>query len=74
MMFASFHSNETTTSSNDKLNTVASGGLIRSTISTSNLGGIPSTPGDVLSFVSLMFSVTILGLQLGVLNSLTLSP
>ena len=38
MMFASFHFNGTTPSSNDKLNTVASGILICSTISYSNLG------------------------------------
>ena len=47
-MFASFHSNGTIPSSSDKLNTVASGMLICSTISNSNLGGIPFTPGDVL--------------------------
>ena len=45
IMFASFYSNGTIPSSNDKLNTVASGMLICSTISNSNLGGIPSTPG-----------------------------
>ena len=48
MMFASFHSNGTTHTFNDKLNTVASGILICSTVSISNFGGIPSTPGDLL--------------------------
>ena len=33
--------------------------LICSTISNSNLGGIPSTPGDLLSFISLIFIATI---------------
>ena len=51
IMFASFHSNGPILSSNDKLNTVASGMQICSTISKSNLGGIPSTPGDLLSFL-----------------------
>ena len=50
MMFASFHSNGTTPSYNDKLNTVASGMTMCSIISNSKLGGIPSTPGDLLSF------------------------
>ena len=63
-MFASFHSNGTTTSSNDKVNTVASGMLICSTIYSSNFGWIPSTPGDLLSimsliFLAIIFSVTI---------------
>ena len=40
-MLASFHSNGTIPSSNDKLNTVASGMLICCTISNNNLGGIP---------------------------------
>ena len=73
MMFASFHSNGTIPSSNDKVNTVASGMLICSTISNSNLGGISYTLGDLLSFVSLIFLALFLGLQLVVLNILTLS-
>ena len=52
MMFASFHSNGTTPSFNDKLNTLASGILILSTVSISSFGGIPSTPGDLLSLSS----------------------
>ena len=60
-MFASFYSNGTIPSSNDKLNIVASGMLICSTISSSNLGGIPSTPGDLLSYISLIFIATIFG-------------
>ena len=72
-MFASHHFNGTTPSSNDKLNTVASGMLICCTISNSTLGGIPSTQCDLLSFISHIFSATILGLQLVVLSSLNLS-
>ena len=49
-MFASFHSELTVPSSSDKLNNFASGVLIRSTISLSSFGGIPSTPGNLLSF------------------------
>ena len=63
-MFASFHSNGTIPSSNDKLNTVASGMLICSTISNSNLGGIPSTPGDLLSYIYLIFIATIVGVTI----------
>ena len=63
-MFASFHSNGTIPSSHDKLNTVASGMLICSTISNSNLGGIPSTPGDLLSFISFIFIATIVGVTI----------
>ena len=49
-MFVSFHSKGTAPSFNDKLNTLASGILICSTVSISSFGGIPSTPGDLLSF------------------------
>ena len=58
MMFASFHSNGTTPSFNDKLNTLGSGILICSTVSISNFGGIPSTPGDLLSFIAFIFLAT----------------
>ena len=61
MMFASFHSNGTTPSFNDKLNTLASGILICSTVSISNFGGIPSTPGYLLSFIAFIFLATISG-------------
>ena len=54
VMFASFHS-EGTIPSSDKLNNFASGVLICSTISLSSFGGIPSTPGDLLSFIFLIF-------------------
>ena len=57
-MFASFYSNGTTPSFNDKLNTFASGILICSTVSISNFGGIPSTPGDLLSFIAFIFLAT----------------
>ena len=49
--FASFHSEGTIPSSSDKLNNSASGVLIYSTISLSSFGGIPSTAGDLLSFI-----------------------
>ena len=55
IMVATFHSNGTIPSYNDKLDTVASGMLICYTISNNNLGGIISTPGDLLSFISLIF-------------------
>ena len=64
IMFASFHSNGTITYSNDKLNNVASGMLICSTISNSSFGGIPSTPGDLLSFMSLISIGTIVGVTI----------
>ena len=47
----------TTPSFNDKLSTLASGTLICS-ISISSFGGIPSTPGDLLSFVAFIILVT----------------
>ena len=64
IMFASFYSNGTIPSSNDKVNTVASAMLICSTISSSNLGRIPSTPGDLFSFISLIFIATIVGVTI----------
>ena len=60
-MFASFHSNGTTPSFNDKLNTLASGILICFTVSISNFGGIPSTHGDLLSFIAIIFLATFSG-------------
>ena len=45
-MFASFDSKGTIPSCSDMLNTCASGLLIGSTVSFSNLGDNPSTPGD----------------------------
>ena len=47
--FTSFHSEGTIHCSSDKLNTFASGVLICSTISLSSFGGIPSTPGHLIS-------------------------
>ena len=58
MIFASFHSKGTTPSFNDKLNTLASGILICITVSISSFGGIPSTPGDLLSFIAFIFLAT----------------
>ena len=49
-MFASLYSEGTVSSSSDKLNYFPSGVLICLTISLSSFGGIPSTPGDLLSF------------------------
>ena len=60
-MFASFHSEGTIPSSSDKLNTFASGVLICSTISVSSFGGIPSTPGDLVSFIFLIVFAIISG-------------
>ena len=60
-MFASFHSEGTIPSSSYKLNYFASGVLICSTISLSSFGGIPSTPGDLLSFIFLIFFAMISG-------------
>ena len=60
-MFASFHSEGTIPSSSDKLNNFASGVLICSTISLNSFGGIPSTPGDLFSFIFLIFFPIISG-------------
>ena len=59
MMFASFHSNGTIPSSNDKLNTAASGKLICSTISSTNFERMPTTTGDLFFFISLISLATI---------------
>ena len=61
-MFASFHSKGTTPSFNDKLNTLASGTLICSTVSINSFGVIPSTPGDL--FHCLYFLPTISGVTI----------
>ena len=55
MMFA-IHSKGTTPSCYDKLNTLASGILICSTVFISSFGGIPSTPGDLLSFIAFILA------------------
>ena len=60
-MFVSIHSEGTIPSSSDKLNNFASGVLICSTISLSSFGGIPSTHGDLLSFIFLIFLAVISG-------------
>ena len=60
-MFASFYSEGTIPSSSEKLNNSASGVLICSTISLSSCGGNPSTPGDLLSFIFLIFFAIISG-------------
>ena len=61
VMFASFHSEGTIPSSSDKLKKILSGLLNCSTISLSTFGGIPSTPGDLLSFIFLIFFAFISG-------------
>ena len=53
--FASFHSAGTIPSLSDILKKIASGVLISFTISLSNLGVIPSTPGDLFVFIILIF-------------------
>ena len=64
-MFASFHSKGTIPSCSDMLNTCASGILIFSTISFSVLGDIPSTPGDLFSFILLISLATTSGVTGG---------
>ena len=61
VIFVSFQYEGTIPSSSDKLNNFASGVLICSTISLSSFGGIPSTPGDLLSFNFLIFFAIISG-------------
>ena len=70
-MFASFHSRGTIPSCSDMLNTCASGKLICSTISFSILGDIPSTPGDLFSFILLILLATTSGVTT---NCPNLSP
>ena len=60
-MFASFHSEGTIPSSSDKLKKIASGILICSIIYLRSVGGIPSIPGDLLSFIFLILLVIISG-------------
>ena len=60
-MFASFHSKGTIPSCSDMLNTCASGVLICSTVYFSILGDIPSTPGDLFSFILLILLSTTSG-------------
>ena len=60
-MFASFHSKGTIPSYSDMLNTCASGVQICSTVSFSILGAIPSTPGDLFSFILLILLATTSG-------------
>ena len=60
-MFACFHPKGTTPSSSDTVNIFASGVLICSTISLSSFGGIPSTAGDLLSFIFLIVFAVISG-------------
>ena len=70
-MFASFHSKGTIPSLSDMLNTCASGVLICSTVSFSILGDIPSTPGDLFSFILFILLTTTSGVTT---NCPNLSP
>ena len=71
MVFASFHCKGTIPSCSDMLHTCASGILICSTVYFRIVGAIPSTPGDLLSFI--LF--TLLGTTSGVTtNCHNLSP
>ena len=60
-MFASFHYKDTTPSCSGMLNTCASGVLFCSTVYFSILGDIPSTPGDLFSFILLILVATTYG-------------
>ena len=73
IMFASFHSKgrPTIPSRSDMINTCASGVQICSTVSFSILGAIPSTPGDLFSFILLILLATISGVTT---NCPNLSP
>ena len=62
MMFASFHYKGTIPSCSDMLNSCASGVLNCSTVSFSILGDIPSTPGDLFSFILLILVATTSGI------------
>ena len=58
----------------DILNTCASGELICSTVSFSILGDIPSTPGDLFSFVLLILLATTYGVTTNCPNLSTSDP
>ena len=70
-MFASFHSKGTIPSCSDMLNRCESGVLICSTDSFTILGDIPSTPGDIFSFILLILLATTYGVTT---NCPNLSP
>ena len=64
MMFAFFHLKGTAISLNDKLNTLACDLLICYTVSCNIFGGIPYTPGDLLSFIAFIFLASIYGVKI----------
>ena len=70
-MFASFHSKGTIPSCGNMLDTCASGVLICSTVYFSILGDIPSTSGDLFSFILLILLATTSGV---ITNCPNLSP
>ena len=61
ILFASLHSKGIIPSCSDMLNTCACGVLMCSTVSFSILGDIPSTPGDLFSFILLILLATTSG-------------
>ena len=71
IMFASFHSTGTIPSHSDMLNTCASGVHICCTVSYIILCAIPSTPGDLFSFILLILLATTSGVTT---NCPNLSP
>ena len=73
-MFASFPSKGTLPSRSDMLNTCASGVLICSTVYFSILGDIPSTPGDLFSFILLILLATTSGVTTNCSNLSPLIP
>ena len=60
-MFASVHAKGTLPSCSYMLNTCASGVLICSTVSFSNVGALPSPPGDLFSLILLILLATTSG-------------
>ena len=73
-MFASFHSRGAIPSCSDMLNTCASGVLICSTVSLSILGDIPSTHGEVFSFILLILLATTSGVTINCPNFSSSDP
>ena len=73
-MFASFHYKGTIPSCSDMLNTCTSGVLICSTVSLSVLGDIPSTPGDLFSFILLILLATTSGVTTNCPNLFPYDP
>ena len=73
-MFASFNSKGTIPSCSDMLKTCASGVLICSTVSFSILGDIPSTHGELFSFILLILLATTSGVTTNCPNLFPYDP